>query len=122
MPKNYYTILGVSKSASQNEIKRAYKTLALQCHPDKGGSEDMFKEIGEAYGVLSNPTTRQQYDNDGSVPPKSSQGGIGNSPGPEIYLPAAYNAIRDALEKYHIKEEDLGSEYLGLFGHQKCEG
>lgn len=122
MPKNYYTILGVSKSASQSEIKKAYKKLALQCHPDKGGSEDMFKEIGEAYGVLSNPTTRQQYDNDGSVPPKSSQGGIGNSPGPEIYLPAAYNAIRDALEKHHITEEDLGSEYLGLFGHQKCEG
>ena len=90
MPKNYYTILGVRKSASQDEIKRAYKKLALQCHPDKkGGSDAMFKEIGEAYGVLSDPTTRQQYDKDGSVPPQSSQGGIGSSPRPEIYLSAA---------------------------------
>ena len=82
-------ILGVSPSASQDEIKRAYRNLALQHHPDKGGSGEKFKEVAEAYGVLSAPVTRQQYDKDGSVPPKSSLGGIGGSPGPEIYLSAA---------------------------------
>jgi molecular chaperone DnaJ len=68
MAQDYYTTLGVSKSASPEEIKRAYRKLAHQHHPDKNkGNEQQFKEINEAYQVLSNPTKRQQYDRFGTT-------------------------------------------------------
>ena len=51
--KDYYKILGVSKNASQDDIKKAYRKLAHKYHPDKGGSGDMFKEVSEAYQILS---------------------------------------------------------------------
>ncbi|HRY82928.1 MAG TPA: molecular chaperone DnaJ [Candidatus Moranbacteria bacterium] len=63
MANDYYNILGVSKGASDDEIKRAYRKLAHKHHPDKaGGDEKKFKEINEAYQVLSDKTKRQQYD------------------------------------------------------------
>ena len=61
--KDYYQILGVDKKADQNEIKKAYRKLAIKYHPDKNpDGEERFKEIAEAYEVLSNETKRQQYD------------------------------------------------------------
>jgi curved DNA-binding protein len=60
---DYYSILGVPKSANQDDIKRAYRKLAMQHHPDKGGDEAKFKQINEAYSVLSDPAQRAQYDN-----------------------------------------------------------
>ena len=60
---NYYSILGVDKSATQNDIKKAYHKLAIKHHPDKGGNPDEFKKISEAYEILSDPVKRQQYDN-----------------------------------------------------------
>jgi len=68
MAKNYYQILGVSKNASQDEIKRAYRKLAHQYHPDKNQSDgERFKEINEAYQVLSDTQKRAQYDQFGTV-------------------------------------------------------
>ena len=68
MSKDYYNILGVSKEASDVEIKKAYRRLAHQCHPDKkGGDEAKFKEINEAYQVLSDKQKRAQYDQFGSA-------------------------------------------------------
>ncbi|MBI2356102.1 MAG: molecular chaperone DnaJ [Candidatus Doudnabacteria bacterium] len=68
MAKDYYSTLGVSKTASPEEIKRAYRRLAHEHHPDKGnGNEEKFKEINEAYQVLSNPEKRQQYDQFGTA-------------------------------------------------------
>jgi curved DNA-binding protein len=64
--KDYYKILGIDKAATADEIKRAYRKLALKYHPDKNpgdkSSEERFKEINEAYEVLSNPSKRERYD------------------------------------------------------------
>jgi len=69
MNKNYYQILGVSKNATIEEIKRAYRKLAHQHHPDKAGvnGEAKFKEINEAYQVLSDSQKRAQYDRFGTA-------------------------------------------------------
>lgn len=60
--RDYYEILGVSKNASADEIKKTYKKLALKHHPDKGGDAEKFKEISEAYAVLSDENKRSNYD------------------------------------------------------------
>ena len=66
--KNYYNILGVTKNADKEEIKKAYRKLALKHHPDKtGGDDSKFKEINEAYQILSNDQKRQEYDTYGRV-------------------------------------------------------
>lgn len=66
MAKDYYTTLGVTKSASEQEIKKAYRKLAVKYHPDKNSgdkqAEERFKEISEAYAVLSDKEKKQQYD------------------------------------------------------------
>lgn len=73
--KDYYKILGVEKSASQEEIKKAFRKLALEHHPDKnGGKDDQFKEINQAYSTLSDVKKRQHYDRFGSEGPSQSAG------------------------------------------------
>ncbi|MEK6897592.1 MAG: DnaJ domain-containing protein, partial [Nanoarchaeota archaeon] len=64
---NYYEVLGVSKTASQDDIKKAFHKLAHKHHPDKGGDEKKFKEINEAYQILSDKEKRAQYDQFGRV-------------------------------------------------------
>ena len=84
MAKDYYEILGVEKSASDDELKKAYRKLAKQWHPDanpdnKEEAEKKFKEIGEAYEVLSNPEKRKMYDQFGTADPQ--QAGFGGFDG-----------------------------------------
>ncbi len=68
MSQDYYKTLGVSRTATQDEVKKAYRKLAHQYHPDKkGGSADKFKEINEAYQVISDPQKRSQYDQFGDA-------------------------------------------------------
>ena len=66
MPRDYYDILGVSKSATEDELKKAYRKLAVKYHPDKNPdnkeAEEKFKEAAEAYSVLSDPEKKQRYD------------------------------------------------------------
>ena len=62
---NPYPILGVSPNASPEQIKKAFKQLAMKHHPDRGGNEAEFKKINEAYAILSDPERKQQHDNPG---------------------------------------------------------
>ena len=78
MAKNYYEVLGVDKNASQDQIKSAYFKLAKQYHPDVNKSEEApakFKEINEAYGVLSDAEKRKNYDAFGTAEPNGFGGG-----------------------------------------------
>lgn len=61
--KDYYSILGVSRTATADEIKRAYRSLAMKHHPDRGGDVGRFQEIQEAYATLSDEAKRSEYDN-----------------------------------------------------------
>jgi len=67
MSKDYYKTLGIAKNASADEIKRAYRKLAQEHHPDKGGNQEKFKEINEAYQVLSDQQKKAQYDQFGTT-------------------------------------------------------
>ncbi|MEA3347113.1 MAG: molecular chaperone DnaJ [Candidatus Auribacterota bacterium] len=67
MAEDYYSILGVSKGAGEREIKKSYRKLAMKHHPDRGGDEEAFKKISEAYAVLSDPQKKQNYDQFGDA-------------------------------------------------------
>lgn len=67
---NYYEELGLARDASADDIKAAYKRLAHETHPDRGGDAERFKRVRIAYEVLSDPTRRQRYDEDGFVDPE----------------------------------------------------
>ncbi len=81
--KDYYEILGVSRDATDEELKKAYRKLAIQYHPDRNQgnkeAEEKFKEINEAYSVLSDATKRAQYDQFGTVDDTGFEGGFGYS-------------------------------------------
>ncbi|KAI8437934.1 hypothetical protein MSG28_010606 [Choristoneura fumiferana] len=90
MGKDYYKILGLSKGASDDEIKKAYRKLALKYHPDKNkaaGAEERFKEVAEAYEVLSDKKKREIYDMHGE---EGLKGGMGAHNGPGGGQPFSY--------------------------------
>ncbi len=83
--RDYYEVLGVSKNATEDEIKKAYRKIAIKYHPDRNPgnkeAEEKFKEAAEAYDVLHDPQKRQQYDQFGFDGPNSGFGGFGESGG-----------------------------------------
>lgn len=81
MAKDYYSILGVSKSANDDEIKKSFRRLAHEHHPDKGGDASKFKDINEAYQILGDKQKRQTYDQFGSAAFENGGGGAPGGPG-----------------------------------------
>jgi curved DNA-binding protein len=81
MPRDYYEVLGVARNASEGDIKKAYRGLARKYHPDRNpgdkSAEERFKEVQEAYDVLSDKTKRAQYDQFGFAGPGGGPGGAG---------------------------------------------
>lgn len=105
MAKDYYQTLGLEKNASAEEVKTAFRRLALEHHPDRGGNAEKFKEANEAYQVLSDPQKRAQYDRFGAVP----EGGQG--------FPGGFSGFGG--QGFNINMEDLGDIFGGfgdLFG------
>ena len=99
--RDYYEVLGVSKNATDEEIKRSFRKLAKQYHPDVNkdpGAEEKFKEIGEAYAILSDPEKRRQYDQFGHAAFDPNAGGFGGFSG------------------FSTDDIDLGSIFEDLFG------
>ncbi|KAL0904226.1 hypothetical protein M5K25_026310 [Dendrobium thyrsiflorum] len=78
----YYEVLGVTKNAGQDELKKAYKKAAIKNHPDKGGDPEKFKELAQAYEVLSDPEKRDIYDQYGEDALKEGMGGGGGAHNP----------------------------------------
>ncbi len=107
MAKDYYQVLGVSRSASQEEIKKAYRKLAHEHHPDKGGDEKKFKEVNEAYRILSDEQKKAQYDKFG----RTFEGGAGGESGFDFQW-----AWGKPGEESGFGFEDLGDMFEDVFG------
>jgi len=111
--KDYYKILGINKNATEEEIKKAFRRLAHKYHPDKGGDEKKFKEINEAYQVLSNKEKRSQYDRFGQV----FEGAAGPGFGAGFAWPFGSQAGPFGEVKFDFGEDfgDLGDIFDAFF-------
>lgn len=112
MEKDYYKILGVDRNASQEEIKKAYRKLAHKYHPDKqGGDEQKFKEINEAYQVLSDENKRKQYDQFGRV----FEGANAQGPWGFDFAQGFGSGVNFDFSTFDF-DEDLGDFFSSIFG------
>jgi len=111
---DYYEVLGVAKGATQEEIKKAFHKLAHKYHPDKGGDEKKFKEINEAYQVLSDKSKRAQYDQFGRV----FEGG--QQPGADGFSWAWGNRGQQEVEFDLNDLGDVFEEFFGFGGGRKA--
>ena len=102
--KDYYKILGISKNASVDEIKKAFRRQAVKHHPDQGGDEAKFKEINEAHEILSNPEKRQRYDQFGVA-------GVGSGAN------SGFN--RSEGFSFDFGDGGLGDIFGSFFGHAR---
>ncbi len=131
--KDYYAILGVSREASEKEIKASYRKLARQHHPDanKGDqkSEEKFKELGEAYEVLKDPEKRKRYDMLGSnwkagadFQPPPGQGGFDFSQMGDMGGASAFSDFFEAIFGQAFQQQGGGFEQGSPFGGGRSRG
>ena len=99
--RDYYEVLGVGKDASEDEIKKAYRKIAIKYHPDRNPgdkeAEDKFKEAAEAYDVLHDPQKRQQYDQFGFNGPAGGAGGFGGFGGGGFSMDDIFSMFGDVF-------------------------
>lgn len=113
MSKDYYKVLGVEKTASEEEIKKAFRKMAHQYHPDKkGGNEAKFKEVNEAFQVLGDKDKRARYDQFGSD--FEQQGGFGGGMGWEDFMRAARGG--GGFQGANFGGFDMGDIFGDMFG------
>ncbi len=109
--RDYYEVLGVSKNASESELKKAYRQLALKYHPDKNpddkAAEDKFKEAAEAYEILSNPEKKQRYDRYGHQGVGGASGG-GGGYGGSMNMEDIFSQFGDVFGGAHPFESFFG--------------
>ncbi|OGE76174.1 MAG: molecular chaperone DnaJ [Candidatus Doudnabacteria bacterium RIFCSPHIGHO2_02_FULL_48_21] len=127
--RDYYEILGVSKGASKDDIRRAYRKLAHEYHPDKqGGKADKFREVNEAYEVLSDESKRSQYDRFGQTFEQSARGGQGRSASGGFNGFSGFSDFADFARgfgdnfsrgPYSGAEFDFGDIFSDIFGGQR---
>ena len=117
--RDYYDVLGVSKDATKDQVREAFRKLAFQYHPDRNkekGAEDKFKEISEAYAILSDPEKRQQYDAFGF------EGIRGRYTQEDIFNRTRF---RDIFSEFGFNFDDLFSRFFGGgfggFGFQEVQ-
>jgi molecular chaperone DnaJ len=119
MPKDYYEILGVQKSASADDIKKAFRRKAHEYHPDKGsGNADKFKEVNQAYQVLSDAQKKQQYDQYGQTFDEAARnggGGFGYQQGGNPFGGFDFNGFAGQ----NGVEFDLGDIFGDMFGGRR---
>jgi len=110
--KDYYAILGVSKTATADDIKKAFRRLAHEHHPDKGGDQQKFKDINEAYQIVGDADKRAKYDQYGSAAfdPNSGFGGFGGQGGAGGF--GGFEGMNVNFEDFG----DLGDILGGMFG------
>jgi molecular chaperone DnaJ len=115
--RDYYQVLGVSREASEAEIKKAYRRLARDHHPDvnahDAGAEERFKELTEAYEVLSNPESRRAYDTYGHRVPRGATGGYpGGDP---------FGGFQDIFEAF-FGDRGFGGSFFGTASRGPSRG
>lgn len=103
---DYYSILGVPKNASQDDIRKAYKKQSMTHHPDRGGNEETFKKVNEAYSTLKDPVKRQQYDNPHPQFNFNSQNFRHNNPFEDIFSGFGFRQARQ-----HVRNKDVQLSY-----------
>lgn len=119
MAKDYYNILGVDKKASKDDIKKAFRKLAHQYHPDKkGGDADKFKEVNEAYGILSDDQKRAQYDMYGQTF-NGAQGGNGFQGGWQDFGGFDFSGFANGGQGFSAEGFDLGDIFGEFFGGER---
>ncbi len=122
--KDYYELLGISKSASADEIKNAFRTLAKKYHPDVNpnnkGAEEKFKEINEAYGVLSDPKTKSEYDQFGHAGVGAGGFSDGNAGGGRPQGPG--NGSEDFGDMDDVFSQFFGGRGRGRSATARSEG
>src|SRR3989338_8237599 len=120
--KDYYEILGVAHSASKEDVKRAYRKLAHQYHPDKkGGDEKKFKEINEAYRVLGDDQRRARYDKFGDAG-LGAQGGFSANSGSAAGWGFDGADIGDIFEEFFSGLGGFGRAGKSGFGRRSPQG
>ena len=126
--RDYYDVLGISRSADKGTIKRAYRKLAKKYHPDTNAgnaqAEEKFKEATEAYNVLSDPEKKKLYDQFGHAAFDGSAGGsgaygYGSEPGGGTY---SYNGPNGSFHEYHFEGGDMDDILKNIFGGGFSEG